>query len=576
MCHRDPVRAVLIPLLSAALLVIVVSSCKKNHPPDVPAVPTGPSVCFKDTTCTFTTTATDPDGDNVAVRLTWSEDSASKWSAWFASGDTVALTHVWINTGTFEIRAQTMDSRSHVSVWSRPLTVQVLLRRPPDTPHAPIGPDKGGQDSSYTFAAAANHPDSIAVAIRFAWGDGDTSGWSPYVTFGESVKMSHAWTAPDTYLITAQARDTGNALSEWSLKHAVNIWPPDTMSKWRFQLATGEDIYLSSSPAIGPDGTIYVGSFDSSLYAVNPDGALKWRYLTGSGVQSSPAIAADGTVYFGSDDKRLYSLNPDGTFRWRYFLGSSVTSCPAIAADGTIYVGSYGYLYAFNTDSTLKWFYVTGGIVRSSPTITADGTVYVGSENDYLYALNPDGTLKWRYKTDGSIYQSCPAIATDGTVYCGSDDKYVYALNPDGTRRWRYKTGDHVRSSPAIAADGTVYFGSQDNQLYALNPDGILRWKYKTGGDVRSSPAIAADGTIYVGSTDDCLYALGPDGTFKWRHETDGAVMSSPTIGPDGTVYFTSDDGYLYALKGTSPLADSPWPKIHHDLRNTGRVGGGK
>ena len=45
-------------------------------------------------------------------------------------------------------------------------------------------------------------------------------------------------------------------------------------------------------------------------------------------------------------------------------------------------------------------------------------------------------------------------------------------------------------------------------------------------------------------------------------------------LGPDGTVYFGSDSNGFYALRGTSPLANSSWPKFHHDLRNTGRVGG--
>jgi outer membrane protein assembly factor BamB len=121
------------------------------------------------------------------------------------------------------------------------------------------------------------------------------------------------------------------------------------------------------------------------------------------------------------------------------------------------------------------------------------------------------------------------------------------------------------------ASDGTVYVGSGD-YLYALNPDGTLKWRYQTGYEVQSSPAIASDGTIYVGSGD-YLYALNPDGTLKWRHQTGGSVRS-PAIASDGTIYVGSDDGYLHAIQGTSPLAVTPWPKFHHDNKNSGRVGG--
>ena len=47
------------------------------------------------------------------------------------------------------------------------------------------------------------------------------------------------------------------------------------------------------------------------------DGTLKWSYSTGGLVQSSPAVGSDGTVYVGSFDNNLYAINPDGTLKWR-------------------------------------------------------------------------------------------------------------------------------------------------------------------------------------------------------------------------------------------------------------------
>jgi hypothetical protein len=103
---------------------------------------------------------------------------------------------------------------------------------------------------------------------------------------------------------------------------------------------------------------------------------------------------------------------------------------------------------------------------------------------------------------------------------------------------------------------------------------GTLKWRYKTGYTV-SSPAIGSDGTVYVGSSDSCLYALTPSGQLKWRYKTGDEVYSSPAVGSDGTVYVGSYDNYLYAIRIDSRgLADSPWPKFHHDNQNTGRAGG--
>ena len=122
---------------------------------------------------------------------------------------------------------------------------------------------------------------------------------------------------------------------------------------------------------------IYVGSFDYCLYALNPDGSLRWKYETGDYIESSPAIAPDGTIYVGSFDNYLYALNPDGSLKWRYRTDGWVWSSPAVASDGTIYVGSGdSYLHALNPDGSLRWKYETGDYIESSPAIVSLDGIY--------------------------------------------------------------------------------------------------------------------------------------------------------------------------------------------------------
>jgi outer membrane protein assembly factor BamB len=109
-----------------------------------------------------------------------------------------------------------------------------------------------------------------------------------------------------------------------------------------------------SSPAIGSDGTVYVGSYDDKLYAINgKTGDKLWEFETGHYVDSSPAIGSDGTVYVGSYDDKLYALSgKSGAKLWEFKTGHIVLSSPAIGSDGTVYVGSEdGKLYAIKTDS---------------------------------------------------------------------------------------------------------------------------------------------------------------------------------------------------------------------------------
>jgi outer membrane protein assembly factor BamB len=316
------------------------------------------------------------------------------------------------------------------------------------------------------------------------------------------------------------------------------------VQKWKF--TTGN--FVNSSPAVGADGTIYVGSFDHNLYAISEDGSQKWKFTTGDYVVSSPAVGADGTIYIGSFDDNLYAVNPDGSQKWKFTTRSNVFSSPSVGADGTIYVGSYDHnLYAVNPDGSQKWKFTTGNPVYSSPAVGADGTIYVASDDHNLYAVNPDGSQKWK-STTGDFVESSPAVGADGTIYVGSYDHNLYAVNPDGSQKWKFTTGDFVESSPAVGGDGTIYVGSKDHNLYAVNPDGSRKWKFTTGGVVFSSPAVGADGTIYVGSPDHNLYAVNPDGSQKWKFTTGNSVYSSPAVGADGTIYVGSGDDNLYAV----------------------------
>ncbi len=389
--------------------------------------------------------------------------------------------------------------------------------KPPSWKSIPDQNIKVGESVSINLLNYASDPDGDQLTFEIITGEGIISG-STYTYRGESEGRE---------TVTIRVKDTKGAYADTSFVINVSSGNQSVSLKWKYK--TDGKIY--SSPAICSDGTIYMGSADSYLYAINPDGSLKWWYYeTGGSILSSPAIGSDGTIYVGSVDSYLYAINPDGSLKWKYKTDYYIYSSPAIGSDA-IYVGSGIYLYAINPDGLLDWEYKTDYLISSSPAIGSDGTIYVGSVDSYLYAINPDGSLKWKYKTDGEIDSSSPAIDSDGTIYVGSRDSYLYAINPDGSLKWRYETDYGILSSPAIGSDGTIYVGSYDYYLYAINPDGSLKWKYKTNDDIFSSPAIGSDGTIYVGSYDNHLYAI--------QGESEG-------------------------------LADTPWPKFRKNNRNTG------
>ncbi len=306
------------------------------------------------------------------------------------------------------------------------------------------------------------------------------------------------------------------------------------------------------------NATVYVGSRDNSLYAIDAStGDKKWSFATGDSVMTSPTVA-NSTVYFGSNDNNVYAVDAStGDEKWNYTTAASVAgdTAPTIV-DGVVYIGSEdGDLYALDASTgDLKWRYTTGGDVQSAPTVS-NGTVYVGSDDNNVYAINAStGNESWSYTT-GNLVDSSPTVS-NGTVYVGSADNSLYALDAStGQKEWNQSTGGTI-SSPTVL-NGTVYVGSADNSVYAFDAStGNQQWSYATGSWIDSSPTVA-NGIVYIGSSDNNLYALDAStGDKQWSYTAGDYVYATPTVADD-TVYVGSRDSNLYAFDATT--GDKKW-----------------
>jgi outer membrane protein assembly factor BamB len=326
---------------------------------------------------------------------------------------------------------------------------------------------------------------------------------------------------------------------------------------------------ITTSPAIAPDGTIYIGS-SLGLNAITNAGSNKWSFPLS--VASSPAIASNGTVYFGSQDGNLYAINPDGTQKWSY-PAQGGNGSPAIGSDDTIYCEGYSFLYALTPSGTQKWKHLIGDAGPfDSPTLGPDGTVYIGAfHNNKFYALNPDGSQKWVFSSASAPGDSA-AVGVDGTVYFTAG--YSYAVTTNGTELWR-NTDSLFQGTPVLGKDGTIYVENpDDNSLWSLKPNGQTNWSIATGpvfhGPPPTPPAIDSSGMLYY-SASNTLFAVIPQGSIAWIFAGSGISSVSPCIGPDGTIY-AAFGSTLYALKGTNALGSTPWPMYRQNLRHTGKV----
>ena len=289
-------------------------------------------------------------------------------------------------------------------------------------------------------------------------------------------------------------------------------------------------------------------------------GDTQWVFETGGAVNSSPAIGTGGTVYVGSADGKVYALDGrTGDKKWDFLTGGAVDSDPAIGIEGTVYVGSAdGKLYALDgLTGSEKWeadipkpFYGNG---IHSPAVGADGTLYVAGSNGLFRALaGADGSLKWEAPSASSVVTSA-AIGADGTLYVVRGD-------------WSNPSGSWVNTK-LCALDGAT--GSQ-------------KWTIPLNLGPPLTPAIGADGTIYAGSSI-TMYALdGATGNKRWESPIGeyATVLSSssgsPVVNVDGTIYVSGGyaqldrlNGKVYALEGVAGLARSSWPRFGGGARNT-------
>jgi outer membrane protein assembly factor BamB len=288
------------------------------------------------------------------------------------------------------------------------------------------------------------------------------------------------WTV-DEYVETTPAIAVDGTVYCGASRNRFRALNSDGSGKWLFQRSPGGGgNYDCSAPTIGPDGTIYVGSV--GLFAINPDGTQRWHVSTGdpvvtnAWVLSSPAVAPDGTVYAGCLDANVYAVQPDGDLRWTFPTSGAVWAGTGatIAPDGTVYIASDFAMYAINPDGTEKWSFTTGAVyggARSCPAIAPDGTVYFGAMTGTLYAFYPSGVIKWDFPAGTGLggRATSPVLGADGTVYVGADYNVV-AVSAGGAERWRYAFSTWVDGSASIAEDGTLYVLCQDGKLYAFGP----------------------------------------------------------------------------------------------------------
>jgi outer membrane protein assembly factor BamB len=265
--------------------------------------------------------------------------------------------------------------------------------------------------------------------------------------------------------------------------------------KWQFTEA--EDRYIAS-PLLY-NGTVYAPNTDNSLYALDENGKLQWRFKT-SGPNWSKPVTDENYLYLASMDHFLYAIdlsyspadlsadeNGNKTLVsapvWSLDLETAVVSDPVLE-DGTLYVGTVnGVLYAVDLEShSVKWKFTIEDEVSSiwgTPVLTSDA-VFFGDESGNLYAVDKqNGSALWPAPFDAGSSLISSGIAVDNKAIFASSEGKIFSI--DSAKEPKTLTVlDTVLYSPLGYADEKILTipASSEALVEALTIDGNEVWTY--------------------------------------------------------------------------------------------------
>ncbi len=353
--------------------------------------------------------------------------------------------------------------------------------------------------------------------------------------------------------------------------------------KWAFE-ADVENLWFR--PALAPDGTVYVHGSEGYVYALTPDGGLKWIHKANWYAYVPPAAGPEGEVYVGSI-QRVTAINPDGTERWRFTdAGAQGIECgPAIGPDSNLYLANDLGLGAYSLSRTgqlrwnnpgnpqLVWYGGTGVETVLGPR-TNGGPVeqmYVVAEPQLstwtLQAFSlGDGSQRFSVPIGGvddpfAQQQTQPAVGPDGTIYITHFSSQpglgwvLEAFSPtNGQSLWIYD-GNAVSgmTPPDVGQDGMVYFTQDGARLFAFNPNTRTpNWVYQDGTVLNYPTVSPRNDVVVVGGVvtfGDVGFVKGirrSSGQLLWTVPLPGAFYPEPRIVPVHHPRFTPDGSTVY------------------------------
>jgi hypothetical protein len=397
----------------------------------------------------------------------------------------------------------------------------------------------------------------------------------------------------------------------------VTASAPLNVTRFNWKRALGQQV--RATPAIGADGTLYVGTSagpalrTGALIAIAPSGLERWTRPVGR-VEASPALSAPGPsqrIYVGAVETlggRLYAFSPAGVQQAVCLLSpvASLEASPTVLANGGAAFYSNGARALISMVPGASPTCVSRSTVFEIPfpgNLVSDGNAtYFADSQPRLrrFALeHDDDKREWKERTNGQWPGTLPATWGNKSLALWSSSKLIGA-GTGGLFQATVGNSLHfdfglpapatstAHQSPVVAAGGVARAGVPTG-IAAVTSTGSL---IGAGDPLRSAPALGQGGRLYALAENGALseWSSASPPARSWTAALDPgpapAFEASPTLdcardaagvalpGRPGVLYAASRSGTLYAVivdaRGID--ASAGWPKYQKDPRNSGNA----
>ncbi len=369
------------------------------------------------------------------------------------------------------------------------------------------------------------------------------------------------------------------------------LYPP-LGQRWKLRLQHDEGKKIRSfNPPIIEGETIYFGSNDKNLYALDAvSGYMRWIFPTKNKVNSVPYVYGD-TLYIGSNDGNVYAVDKkDGQQKWAFQTGKTVQSLIYRFEDTVIFTSDQGATYfldakkgrSLNSLPNPTWshhtFQVYDGVLYWAPQRGGFGA-YDVRQRRFLWQVS--------IRFNVPLWYSFPAI-DENKVYFGrslftgrkngAEFTYITLDRKQGRKIWEKKVSfqwsPYVQKNshnvfyrhiylldymaPSLWKNYVIYTSGDTTVRAFYRKNGELAWKKSFDYHTSSAPTVAG-GRIYFGLHGSdlknfslqapkliCLSA--ENGRLLWEMELEGAILSAPVIS-GSRMLFGTDRNRFYVLE---------------------------